>query len=253
MSAANTYTRRSALALIGAGIGICALSSAACRREIIATGTATPDQAMIALPPPALDGAVVVETALLKRRSVREYSDAALELAEIGQLLWAAQGITDRATGFRAAPSAGALYPLEVHVAAGKVVALSPGVYRYRPQGHRLLKVAEGDKREGLFNAALRQAPVRDAAAVLAFSGVYGRPSGTYGERGTRYVHMEAGHAAQNVYLQAVSLGLGTVTVGAFADEVVKGILNMAADEQPLYLMPVGKLRDTAPAKASWK
>jgi SagB-type dehydrogenase family enzyme len=178
---------------------------------------------------------------VLHRRSGRDYGAQPLSLAEVGQLLWAAQGITDERTGFRAAPSAGALFPLEVFVAAGNVDGLAPGVYRYRPATHDLLRVVEGDRRNELHDAALRQPPVRNAAAVLAFAAVYARTTGKYGDRGVRYVHMEAGHAAQNVYLQAVSLDLRTVAVGAFVDDAVKAILRLAADEQPVYLMPVGK------------
>lgn len=194
----------------------------------------------IALPTPRYDGATSVEQALLKRRSVREYADAPLTLAELGQLLWAAQGVTDLA-GFRTAPSAGALYPMEVYAVVRSVTGLTAGVYRYRPREHALERRATGNRLAELSKAALGQAAVRDAAVVLVLAAVYERTTQKYGERGVRYVHMEAGHVSQNVYLQAVSLGLGTVTIGAFYDEEVKSVVGLADNEQPLYLMPIGR------------
>ena len=196
---------------------------------------------IIVLPEPLDSGEISVEEALLERRSIRNYKDEALTLAEISQLLWAAQGIT-HPDGYRTAPSAGALYPLEVYVAAGNVVGLPAGIYKYRPQGHELEKVAGEDVRAELCAAALDQEFVEDGAAVLVFAAVYKRTTGKYGERGVRYVHMEVGHAAQNVYLQAVSLGLGTVVVGAFDDGEVERLLQMQDDERALCIMPVGRV-----------
>ena len=195
----------------------------------------------IKLPKPKYDSNTSVEQALLKRRSVRAYKDASLTLTEVSQLLWAAQGITDPRRGFRTAPSAGALYPLELYVVAGNVNDLPDGIYKYRSHGHELAMVVEGDKRTELCNAALDQPSVKDAAAVIVFSAVYKRTTGKYREKGIRYVHIEVGHAAQNIYLQAVSLNLGTVVIGAFDDEEVKKIMNIGDKEQPLYIMPVGK------------
>ncbi len=194
----------------------------------------------IALPTPRYDGAMSLEQALLKRRSVRGYRDEPLTLAELGQLLWAAQGITDLA-GFRTAPSAGALYPMEVYAVVRSVTGLATGVYRYRPSEHALERTATGNCLVELSQAALGQAAVRDAAVVLVLAAVYERTTQKYGERGVRYVHMEAGHVSQNVYLQAVSLGLGTVAIGAFYDEEVKKVVGLADNEQPLYLMPIGR------------
>lgn len=197
--------------------------------------------AVVKLPAPRPDGAVSVEAALQGRRSVREFSGRPLSLEEVSQLLWAAQGIT-HPEGLRAAPSAGALYPLEVYLVAGDVTGLPAGVYRYGPRGHELHKVADGDRRSALARAALEQDCVRDGAAVLVLAGVYERTLRKYGERGVRYVHMEVGHAAQNVYLQAETLGLGTVMVAAFHDEEVRRIAELRKEERPLALMPVGKL-----------
>lgn len=196
----------------------------------------------IKLSEPKHDSNTSIEEALLKRRSVRSFKDSPLSLAEVSQLLWAAQGITSP-RGLRTAPSAGALYPLEIYVVAGNVDDLPEGVYNYRPVKHELVRVVKGDKRIELCDAALGQASVRNAAAVIVFAAVYERTTIKYADRGMQYVHMEAGHAAQNVFLQTVPLGLGTVVIGAFYDDAVKKVLNMSDREQPLYIMPVGKLR----------
>ena len=195
----------------------------------------------IPLPAPQFDGGLSVERVLRGRRSVREYTRRALTLAEVSQLLWAAQGMTHR-SGLRTAPSAGALYPLEVYVVAAKVVGLSPAIYRYDPRAHGLSLVMEGDQRIPLSTAALKQTFIQEAAIALVFCAVYRRTTVKYGERGLRYVHMEVGHAAQNVYLQAVSLQLGTVAVGAFQDERVREVIGAATDEEPLCIMPIGRL-----------
>lgn len=195
---------------------------------------------LIELPEPRLKSDTSVEEALFKRRSVREYSNVALSLEEVSQLLWAAQGITADSGG-RTAPSAGGLYPLEVYLEVGNVGSLNRGVYKYRPEGHELFKIKNEDVRGRLTEAALGQAWVRDSAINIVIATVYEITTVKYGERGIRYVHMEAGHTAQNVYLQATALNLGTVTVGAFHDDQVKNILGMSADEVPLYVIPVGR------------
>ena len=194
----------------------------------------------IKLPKPKYDSNTSVEKALRERRSIRKYKDEALTLAEVSQLLWAAQGITDP-RGLRTAPSAGALYPLEVYVVIGNVEGLTKGVYKYKPHGHELVKVRSGDVRDELSVAALGQPWVKEGSIVIVFSAVYERTTQKYGNRGIRYVHIEVGHAAQNVYLQAVSLNLGTVVVGAFRDDEVRKILNVLDEEHPLCIMPVGK------------
>jgi SagB-type dehydrogenase family enzyme len=196
----------------------------------------------IKLPEPKYDSDISIEEALLKRRSVRSYKDSLLTLAEVSQLLWAAQGITSPG-GLRTAPSAGALYPIEVYIVAGNVDNLPDGVYNYRPDKHELVGVVKGDKRNELCNAALGQTSVRNAAAVMVFSAVYERTTVKYGDRGIQYVHIETGHAAQNVFLQSVPLELGTVVIGAFYDDAVKKILKMSDREQPLYIMPVGRMK----------
>lgn len=194
----------------------------------------------ITLPPPVHDSGVSIEQALLWRRTVRAYKSEPLTLSAVAQLLWAAQGITEPTRGLRTAPSAGALYPLEVYVVVGNVQGVTQGVYKYKPHEHKLVKVRLGDVRAELSAAAQGQSHVRTGAIVIAFSAVYERTTQVYGDRGIRYVHMEAGHAAQNVYLQAISLSLATGVAGSFRDDEVKAVLNMPDSEQPLYLMPVG-------------
>ena len=186
------------------------------------------------LPVPRRSSAISLEEALLRRRSVRSFSSLSLTTAEIGQLLWAAQGTTSE-RGFRTAPSAGALYPLEFYVAT------ADGVFRFDPLGHRLLTVDTVDRRDELCGAALGQDAVLHAPAVFIVTAVYERTERKYGpERAPRYVHLEAGHAAQNLLLQAVALELGAVTIGAFHDEQVLRALGLPLDHAPLYLIPTG-------------
>jgi SagB-type dehydrogenase family enzyme len=199
--------------------------------------TGTPVPQVIVLPTPQLKGTLTLEETLARRRSVREFKGEPLTLAELGQLLWAAQGVTNQ-YGFRTAPSAGALYPLEVYAVTHE------GVYHYEPQGHWLTVHLAGDLRPALYEAALRQDPVLNAPVVFVITAVYGRTAAKYGaERSPRYVHLEAGHAAQNVLLQAVALNLGAVPIGAFYDERVREVLKLPSDQQPLYLIPVGRPR----------
>ena len=192
----------------------------------------------VSLPPARPASAVSVEEALARRRAVREFADTGLSLADVAQLVWAAQGIT-HSEGRRTAPSAGALYPLEVFVIAGNVAGLPAGVYHYEPKAHRLAGTVSGDLRRGLASAALHQAWIADAPAIIVVAAVHRWTRAKYGDRAERYVPIEAGHAAQNLCLQAVALGLGTTIVGAFADAEVKRLLGFA-EEEPLVLIPVG-------------
>lgn len=195
---------------------------------------------VIDLPRFRTEGSVSLEQALKTRRSVRSFPDQPLDLGEVAQLLWSAQGVSDP-RGYRTAPSAGATYPLEILVAAGEVAGLPPGVYRYRPSGHDLLRLAAGDRRAALFRAALSQGAVGRAPAVFVITAVYERTKQRYGERGIRYVHMEAGHAAQNLSLQAAASGLCGVVIGAFHDHRVQSALSLPPGEHPLYLIPMGR------------
>lgn len=210
--------------LFGAG---CALSPA----------TASAPGERISLPAPRTTGDVSLEEALASRRSIRQYGQRPLTWEEIGQLLWAAQGVTSP-RGFRTAPSAGALYPLELYV------VLPEGVFHYEPVEHELSKTAEGDHRKAVGNAALKQSAIYDAPALFVIAAVYERTAVKYGDRAERYVKMEAGHAAQNLLLQMTVLGLGAVPIGAFYDERVQSALGLSSDEMPLYLIPVGALPD---------
>ncbi|MFA4668153.1 SagB/ThcOx family dehydrogenase [Pyrococcus kukulkanii] len=195
---------------------------------------------VIKLPEPRLTGEMSVEEAIAKRRSIRRYRNESLTLQELSQLLWAAQGITEPNRKFRAAPSAGATYPFEVYVVVGKVKDLEPGIYHYDPFSHSIKLIKRGDFRRALQKAALNQAWVGSAAIDIVLVAYYERTTKYYGERGRMYVHMEAGHIGQNIYLQATALNLGTVAVGAFYEDQVAEILGV--DGVPLYIFPVGKI-----------
>lgn len=195
----------------------------------------------IPLVEPRDDGSPPLGATLRRRRSVREFSDKPLQFEEVSQIAWAAQGITHRA-GFRTAPSAGALYPLEMYVIAGNVTGLEQGVYKYGPVDHMLRMTGRGDRRSDISRTAFHQKWIQDAAAIFVLAAVFERTTIKYDRRGIRYVYMEAGHAAQNVCLQAVALGLGATTVGAFNDDALKAVVGMAPNEDPLSLLPIGRL-----------
>jgi SagB-type dehydrogenase family enzyme len=193
---------------------------------------------IISLPKPRLKGEISVEEALLKRRSIRKYRDESLNLEEVSQLLWSAQGLTTH-WGERTAPSAGATYPLEIYLVAGDVKGIESGLYHYNFSEHSLILIKEEDLRYKLTYAALGQDMITRAPITIVICAEFKRTTRRYGERGFRYVLMEVGHVGQNIHLQAEALGLGTVVIGAFYDEQVKSILGVK--EEPLYLMPVGK------------
>ena len=199
----------------------------------------TPDEEreMTQLSKPVLRGKISVEEALTRRRSVREFAPKALSEQELSQLLWAAQGITG-AAGLRTAPSAGALYPIELYVAT------ATGFYQYDPPAHRLSRRSTQDLRAAICHAALNQEAILQGAAVFVIAAVFARTERKYGAMRTpRYVHMEAGHVAQNLLLQAVGLGLGAVPIGAFYDSEVRKVLTLPSGHEPLYLIPVGHPR----------
>jgi SagB-type dehydrogenase family enzyme len=193
----------------------------------------------IQLPRPRLKSGVSFEKVLGERRSVREYSIEALTIENVSQLLWSAQGVT-RPEGWRTAPSAGATFPLELYLVAGNVSGLAQGLYRYRADQHKLIQFGNKDLRADLAAAALGQEWMKESAIIIVIAAIYDRATRKYGQRGIRYAHMEVGHAAQNVYLQAASLNLGTTLVGAFDDKRVKEVLNLPSAEHPLGLMPIG-------------
>ena len=185
----------------------------------------------IPLPPPVLKGEFSLEEVLKSRRSVRSFEEQELTLEQVGQLLWAAQGITSP-EGKRTAPSAGALYPLDVYY------YFKEGWGRYNPEKHALEILGKEDRRQDLARACLNQSWIQEAPAVFVIVGFVERTAKKYGERAERYVILEAGHACQNLLLQAVALGLGGTSVGAFSDEEIKKILGVKA--LPLYVVPVG-------------
>jgi len=205
--------------------------------EVRETGVA---RVRLKLPESSYKSPVSIEEAILVRRSIREYADKPLTLKQLSQILWAAQGITERRWGFRTAPSAGATYPLEVYVVVkgGGVEDLDPGIYHYLPASHEIELVKPGDYSRDLMRAALGQEWVLEAAVNLVINAVYERTTRRYGERGYRYVYMEVGHVGQNVYLQCVSLGLACVVIGAFYDDEVKRIVGGIGE--PLYIIPIG-------------
>jgi SagB-type dehydrogenase family enzyme len=186
------------------------------------------------LSPPSLRGDLSLEEALASRRSVREYGESPLSVPELSQLLWAAQGLT-AASGGRTVPSAGGLYPLEIYVVTAQ------GAHHYVPDGHYLEVLTGADLRTELMSAGLEQSAIGDAPAVFVIAGVVSRTEAKYGDRAERYVILEAGHAAQNLLLEAVALGLGAVPIGAFRDDEVAETLALPDGGQPLYLIPVGR------------
>ena len=188
----------------------------------------------VKLPSPAYESAVSIEKALVERRSIRSYKEGPLTLNELSQILWAAQGITEPKKGLRAAPSPRALYLLQVYVLPGNVTNLPMGTYRYEPQGHELVKTADGNKKAELFQAA-GQAPIKNAPLALVITGLSEKT------QNPAWVYLEAGHVAENVYLQSVSLKLGTVAMAGFKEDEVRKVLNLPEKERVIYIMPIGK------------
>jgi SagB-type dehydrogenase family enzyme len=191
----------------------------------------------VQLPPPSTKGTISVEEALQKRRSQRIFTKRELSLVEIGQLAWAGQGVTDQRwvrNSLRTAPSAGALYPLEIYILT------KDGLFHYLPDGHKMDAVAAKDLRKELAVAALGQNAIKEAPMVMVICAVYERVTAKYSARGITYTHLEAGHAAQNILLQAVALGLGAVPIGAFMPDDVQKVLQAPKEQVPLYIIPVG-------------
>jgi SagB-type dehydrogenase family enzyme len=208
-------------------------------------------QATIKLPGAQLKGNVSLEETISRRRAVRRYSEKPILLSQLSQILWAAQGITG--TGeFRAAPSAGATYPLEIYVVIGKQCIdngkakqdfqeLQAGIYHYEPNSHSLSLRTSGDLRPYLARAALDEEFIAKAPVDIVICALYHRTSYRYGKRGERYVHMEVGHVGENIHLQAMAIGLSTVEVGAFNDEAVIEVLGVDQQFKPIYIMPIGR------------
>lgn len=228
--------RRRQVLLAALAGGVAAASG--CTTDSDGTSTGAPSTGPTSALPDAATGPATGRTSLADvlaaRRSLREFSGDPLTEDEVGHLCWAAQGVSSP-DGLRTAPSAGALYPLTLSV------ALPDGLHRYVPDGHALRTVAARDLRAALAEAALGQDWVGTAPAVFAISGDISRTASKYGDRAERYVHLEAGHAAENLLLRAVSLGLGATPVGAFDDDRVRRLLVLPDRDQPTHLLPVGR------------
>lgn len=218
-------------------IGLMELHSTRKREE-----TNMNDNETIELSSPDKDSNLSIEEAIERRRSIRSYTEEALNLEEVSQLLWSAQGITSD-EGKRTSPSAGATYPLETYLVVDEegVEEIEKGIYRYIPEEHELKKISGEKIHSELSKASLGQSQVKEAPINIVITAVYERTERRYGERAVRYVQMEAGHAAQNIYLQSESLNLGTVVIGAFEDEEVQELMEVPSDHEPLYIMPVGR------------
>ncbi len=198
--------------------------------------------ASISLPRPSFDGRVSVEKAIKERRTIRDFKQRTLSLAHLSQLLWATQGITDPTIGGRAAPSGGALYPLDIYVLIGEngVEKMEAGVYHYLPKEHSISPISKGDRRKEIASASLGQMWMAKAPVTYIITSEYKRITGKYGERGVRYALIEAGHVGQNLFLQAEALGLGAGIVGAFNDSEVSKVAGLPPKHEPILIMPVG-------------
>lgn len=194
----------------------------------------------VKLPLPQLEGKMSVEEALARRRSRRVFKNYSLTMEQVSQLLWSAQGITDERNGFRTAPSAGAVYPLDIYLVVGKVEDLKVGVYHYNPRQHSLTIILEEDQRRELARACIDKNFIEDAPVSLIITVEFSRITNKFGKKGIYFAYMEAGHVAQNVYLQVESLGLATVSMGGIYEEDISQALNLPDQHIPLYVMPVG-------------
>ena len=201
--------------------------------------------AQIYLPPPHQKGSVSLEETISRRRSKRDFTPEPISPSQLSQILWAAQGISDTSWKYRTVPSAGATYPLEVFVVCGQdsLEGVGEGVYHYDTAHHALSLRHKGDVRLELARAALGEQFMYQAPVDIVICALYQRTTLRYGTRGRRYVHIEVGHAAQNIYLQATALGLATVAIGAFDDEQVRQVLRLDVHYKPLYIMPLGRPR----------
>lgn len=217
-------TRTIALAAVGA-------------LHIAAPDLARAEPATIELPSPETSGDTSLEETLAERRSTRRFGRGDLTEAEVSQLLWAAQGITSE-RGFRTAPSAGARYPLTVYV-------LRPtGLYRYIPRSHRLRRVDGADQREAMWEDVYARPWLEDSPAIFLIAADYAVTRKKYGRKAERFVHIEAGHVGQNILLQATTLDLSCVPIGAFHEKRVHRTLSLPASQTPLYVVAVGRPRD---------
>ncbi len=204
-----------------------------------------PEAPQILLGPPELEGGLPLWTTLQMRRSLRQFEGTGLTLAELGQLLWAAQGVShiEGTWAFRTAPSAGALYPLEIYPIVHLVEGLQPGVYHYAVVPHTLEQLRLGDFRSAVAHAALDQRLAHDADVVLVWTAIFERSKWKYKQRAYRYIYLDAGHAAQNLALAATALGLGSCALGALYDDEANTLLGLEDEQESvIYMSAVGRI-----------
>jgi len=208
-------------------------------------GNVCGEKSLILLPEQKTKGRLSLEETIDSRRTHRAFQAKPLLLEELAQLLWAAQGITGAKGRLRTAPSAGALYPLDVFAVVGEasVQGLDAGVYHYLPSQHGLEMITSADLRKEVAKACLEQMWVADAPVSLVLTAEYRRIEGKYGSTGRTYAVMEVGHAGQNIFLQAEALGLGAGIVGALDDARLAKALHLPRAHEPLIVMPVGHTR----------
>jgi len=225
-------------------------TSASSQDKQVLTKVTEGDQLIYLLASPSVKGDISLEETINSRRSRRSFAPDGVTDIHLSQILWCAYGVTKPSTnpqikgGLRSAPSAGARYPLEIYAVVGNIPGIEPGVYKYDAIQHRIIRVIASDVRKDLTSAALNQKMVFEAPFSVFYSAVYSRITDRYGDRGReRYVCMDLGHSAQNVYLQAEALKLGTCAIGAFNDEMVKAVMQLPENEVPLYIMPIGKVK----------
>jgi SagB-type dehydrogenase family enzyme len=202
-------------------------------------------QNAIPLPLASTQGGAPIWEVLSDRRSVRRYGEAPMPLEVLAQLLWSTHGITGRNAGteLRTAPSAGACYPIEAYAVINNVTGLEPGLYRYLTDRHALMEVRLGDVGSEISRAALGQIMCREASVTFVWTAVVPRTTGRYGERGHRYIFLDAGHVGQNMYLAATALGYGCCAVAAFDDAAMNEVLGVDGKvETTVYAASVGPL-----------
>jgi SagB-type dehydrogenase family enzyme len=227
------------LALIASIAGLAALMTAILALSEVTSPTASTGS--ISLPEPRTDGGISMEKALLERRSIRSFTSEPLTLAEISQLCWAAQGVTDD-KGHRTSPSAMATYPLELYLLAGNVTGLPDGVYHYSPQGHNLTVISNEDVISELFNTSMagKEDWRKSAPAVFIVTGVFDRINKIPGQDLSRFVYVEAGTASENLLLEVVSLDLASTYTAGFDENKTEEYLRLASGEMPIAIIPVG-------------
>ncbi len=187
------------------------------------------------LPIPDWDRLGLLGESLLERRSVRSYSPDTIPEEDVSLLLASACGVSDPVDGLRTAPSGGATYPLDLYVVS------ETGVEQYVPEAHSLVLIKEGDTRSDLAHHSYRQSFIARAPVTFVICADYPRITSRYKDRGIRYAILEAGHIAQNIHLACVSLGYGSVAVGAYDDDGVAKALGIEERGHVIYLIPVGR------------